>query len=71
MTKKWFIFRDEFEVHLKREEDLMAELKKQTDRRSISCQQSSETWHDNFDFEDSNREIEMISKRLSKMQDFL
>jgi len=36
---------------------------------AVSVRQSSETWHDNFGYEDGRRQFAMWSKRLSELQE--
>lgn len=47
---------------------LWEEYKEAWKRAGEACNQSSETWHDNFEFDDANRVMQTTSKRLWEIQ---
>lgn len=50
---------------------LWEEYKDAWKRAWEACNQSSETWHDNFEFDDANRVMQTTSKRLREVQDII
>ena len=63
-----YILHDEYEYLLKKKKQLDDEYTAQLKRKRESCEQGSETWHDNRDFEDAERQLHMIGGRISEMQ---
>ena len=68
---KYRLFPDELEEYKKRGEAVSAEYKDAGARCGEATSQSAETWHDNFEFEDASRAMELASKKLWEIQDIL
>ncbi len=64
MSEKFILFSDEFENIIKKKSLLSENLADEYKRMWESCDQWWDTWHDNFDFEDANRNVSMISSMI-------
>ena len=62
---------DEIKILKERAISLWEEYKKAWLRSGEACNQSSETWHDNFEFDDANRAMQLASKKLWEIQKIL
>lgn len=68
---KVFILEDEHSFFVQKYEKLINSYKEQSLLKAEACNQSSETRHDNFAFEDAQRTQNMISTQISLLKDIL
>lgn len=68
---KMLLLPDELKAFTEKAVLLWEQYKDAWKRAGEACSQSSETWHDNFEFEDANRTMQTISKLLSEVQRIL
>ena len=68
---KILLLPDELKVFTQKAVSLWEEYKEAWKRAGDACTQSSETWHDNFEFEDANRAMQLASKKLGEVQKIL
>lgn len=63
-----FLVRDyeEFRLDIAK---VVEEIRRVQGETAESTEQTSETWHDNFMFEDGQRQMNILSKRLNEMQE--
>jgi transcription elongation GreA/GreB family factor len=59
-----YVLQDEYNHLLAQKEKLEQEFKIQSQRKKESAEQSAETRHDNFDFEDAERQQNLINGRI-------
>jgi transcription elongation GreA/GreB family factor len=62
---------DELKALTKKATSLWEEYREAWKRAGEACTQSSETWHDNFEFDDANRAMQLASKKLWEIQKIL
>lgn len=63
----YYFFEEDFNELSNKIEEIKERLEKIGKEIGESCNQSSETWHDNFGFEEGRRQQEMWSKQLSDL----
>lgn len=68
---KILLLPDEIKLLTKKASSLWDEYKEAWKRAGEACTQSSETWHDNFEFDDANRSMQLASKKLWEVQKIL
>lgn len=68
---KHVLLKDEYSMLIAKKRALEDQYKEEWQRKATSCDQSSETWHDNFDFEDATRVQEMIASRIAQVNQIL
>jgi hypothetical protein len=65
------MFQDEYEDMLSRRNKLQKTLEAEYKRKGEACEQSPDSRHDNFDFEDADRTIRMLAPRVASMDSIL
>jgi transcription elongation GreA/GreB family factor len=68
MTKFYFL-RDDLNQLAANIREVAERLRAVQQDMAVSVRQSSETWHDNFGYEDGRRQFAMWSRRLSELQE--
>lgn len=63
-----YILQDEYEHLLEQRRKLQQEYRIQSQRKRESCEQWAETRHDNADYEEAERQQNLISTRISSLQ---
>lgn len=63
-----YILQDEYEYLLQKKHVLEKAFHEQSKRKRESCEQWAETRHDNADYEDAERQQNMIGKRITDLQ---
>lgn len=67
----YYFFQDEYEVFNSSYQELEASLAKEFARKGEACDQTANSWHDNFDYEDAERNIRMLAPRVQQMKKIL
>jgi transcription elongation GreA/GreB family factor len=62
-----YVLEDEYEYLLSQKNKREEAFREQSRRKKESAEQSSETRHDNYDFEDAERQQQMISGKIQEM----
>jgi transcription elongation GreA/GreB family factor len=62
-----YVLEDEYTYLLTQKNKREDAFREQSRRKKESAEQGAETWHDNFDFEDAERQQRMISGKLQEM----
>lgn len=65
----YYFLEEDFKDLCLKIEELKKKLEEIGQEMGESCRQSSETWHDNFGFEEAKRQHDMFSGRLSELTD--
>ena len=68
---KILLLSDELKALTERASLIWNEYKEAWKRSGEACAQSSESWHDNFEFDDANRVMQLASKKLWEIQEIL
>jgi len=68
MGERFYVLADEMTQIEKRRKELYEKYESEAKRKAEACQQSSETWHDNFEFEDARRNLTTISNQIKEVE---
>lgn len=63
----YYFLKDDLAALDKQIADLLVTIKETGQEMGASTQETSETWHDNFGFEDSSRRFAMLSERYRQL----
>jgi transcription elongation factor GreA len=63
----YYFLQDDYDDLLARIEDLRGRVKEQYRTCAESAEQSSETWHDNYEHEEGQRQIAMLGQYLQEL----
>lgn len=71
MTQKFLLLPDEYSLLQQKYQSLEKELKEAGERAGEACAQWAETWHDNFDLEDAQRVMGIVSAKIREVSHIL
>jgi len=69
MKEEYYFLKQDLEALDARIQELRDKLEETLKERGESTRQSSETWHDNFPFEEAQRQFSLLAGQLQKLVD--
>lgn len=68
---RYYILKDEYTLLIEKKKILETQLQKEYARKWEAAEQTANCRHDNFDYEDAERNIGMISPRVKQIKDIV
>ena len=68
---RYYFLEDEYTALMQKKKELEDQLQTEYTRKWEATEQTANSWHDNFDYEDAERNIGMVSPRVRQIRDII